>query len=638
MKNRSRRVKERVAKALAYALIGVLVGISLGVPKASAATVVRTGDGSSCIASMDGRDSSFSLSNGTWYTVRFKCYYQTSPATPTGFAGYFHDASYADVTGPTSNCLLWASANNAAVVVATNWSVRNFVRDVTATGYVEYHFDLRKNSGVTVTQTIPTTLNAGIGFGLDGDCNVSTLGDMKQLGRNAVSDTKIVAASSYATTDIPARWDVAYSTYPFCGATVTVTRVKPVEKDSVWTAATNDTVISNGDGVEFSTTWTSGRTEFVQVNWPGMVVFPSVFGVDPFETTDIARQKIMVAGTLANPVVTQTVARLPASYAGVLFRVRDIQLQCYDTVLGANFYVKLADPTTSAGDGRPRPCDLARFYWPKARAMAAGETDTWYVNYSGTPSTAATFTTIDVDYATYDSAAGSAPGFSTLTWTNIVDDAPLGYHGNVVPTAGFTATTSQFLFRCTDYLGTTYGSQWLYSVRFTTAEIVGTEGVGRGDLSSCFAAGGLELNPSSWLPAAGRMGGCVITWFFMPTDGYVSNQIVGFNEQFEASVVGQTFAAADNIGDFVGAMSASYASDCDADRVDLPLGSGHEASISFLDACEGTSAVVRDVVWTLLNVGFLVAGCVAVFNTGMSVIGTGAQLSFDDDRREARRP
>lgn len=274
---------------------------------------------------------------------------------------------------------------------------------------------------------------------------------------------------------------------PFCGAEVTSTSHLPAD------------IIENGDSVTFSIEWTVTLTDNVEIRWPGSEAWVGIY----------------TPGVIGNPTsITKTVA-IPVLQRDKEWHVYDIYMRCRDGVTDVLHYLQFDDDVDNVGDGRQRPCLTPRVYWPRNTNVAATDVLVFHISYSGlTP--AGHSSTIDVEYTTFDESVGPPPGASwpSLTWTMMHNDMPLGTNADYNATAGYDGTTYQFLMRCTDYVGTIYGTgPFAAGARLRAAD--GDTGQ---DEASCYSSSGLSTHPSTWVPALGRIGSCILKVLFVPSD------------------------------------------------------------------------------------------------------------------------
>ena len=340
------------------------------------------------------------------------------------------------------------------------------------------------------------------------------------LSFSSCESTWLGTYTNFATTmHGPADWFPGGAAYDppsaFCGALVSaVSWISPVA-GSVSSVPTASTPILYGYSVTFSTAWTSSQTGWVEVQWPGTTEWYRIFS----------------AGTIANPSVFTTTVRMPA-IAGATWG--QVKLRCYDSAADKQYLLGLFDNVTSAGDGRQRPCLLPFVYWPLDESISAGQTRSWTITHNGlAPSGYAS--TITVDFTTYDEAVGvpSATSWPGLTWTNVVTNMALGTSGTYALTAGYTGSVAQYLFRCTDYQGTLYGSGPFSSALRLRPPSGGTA---EEKEASCLSSSGIGAWPSSWVPGLVRMGSCVLKSMFIPS----SEVTTGFQRDVNAVLASHT--------------------------------------------------------------------------------------------------
>lgn len=586
--------------------------------RADAATLITTpAGGASCIWSMDGTSTAGSnLASGT--VLRWKCYYDAANP-PAGYVGWL-TSSVSGWTGTGSNCVTIAYGGSGTVINAnlaagTNrWTTPGISTVKSGAGFVEGSLTLTKTQGTSTFAMNPTYFSIRTDPNCDGtytDGRIMGVGQGGAAPVGAPASPTYAAASSWSSSMPVNRWGDEFSDFPFCGAVVTATK----DGQSV----TSSTPIKNGDRIVFSTAWTSGRTGVVKVRFPGYSTAEDQYVRDFYSPT------IYTPGQIGNPHTFTVTAQLPG-YDNQLFTAGRLVITCLDSLTLEQRTINFGSAVDTAvldNGGRPRPCDLARFYWPSPRQVAVGDVLTWQVNYSGTPSAGA-FSTIDIEAASFDSSAG-VPSFSSLTWTNVANDLPLGYSGSFTRTAAYAGNIQQFVFRCVDHAGTVMANQWTTASRYTTSDLDTSP---ERSMGACFTESGYGLDPRTWLPAGGRMFGCIGSYLFMPTPGKWSGTMDGMSSSLDASVLGEALDAGGSVLTFVQDLSADYGATCSGSSVEIPLGpAAAPVNANFFDACFGPAATVRNVVWTLLSLIFTLAGIVAVYNTGVRLIGHGDELT-----------
>ena len=359
----------------------------------------------------------------------------------------------------------------------------------------------------------------------------------------------------------------------FCGAEVTVTN-----------ETTGLDTFSDGDVLAFSTAWTSSRTEYVKATFPG----------------GGGQWQIYTPGTLSNPYEMELTFSAGATHRAELFYLREITLTCLDNVLNQVFTLAVGAPVEDTGDGRPRPCELARFYWPQYQAVDSGQELVWHLNYAGTPTTAVVDTSISVEWSTWDDSGDNVPAFSSLTWIE-VDGSPfeLGTSEDVTASGGYDGSLRQFVWRCTDELGTVYAGQWASGIH-----VIGSGAASR---PSCYQQTGIGLNPSSWVPGLVRMGACVVEDLFVPSEASTARLWGAADELTQhapISYVADSYDAIDGAATGSGAAVAAHEDDCLSLWSQWPGDIEAPTSACPVDAGLGSLGTFRSIMAGLFWLGF----------------------------------
>ena len=352
-----------------------------------------------------------------------------------------------------------------------------------------------------------------------------------------------VAAASFAGSQPRYTWGTIAS--PFCGANVS---------SSTHAAGS---YLARGDVMTFSVSWTSGQTGNIDVMFPGG-----------------RWQSIFVPGAIANPFVSSVTVDLPlsavtAGYNRVL--ASETMMRCYDTLSASFAYLKYGSATSAVGDGRARPCDLAKLYWPRNEFLAVSQNVTWQYSYSGLVTVAAVPNTLLIEYTTWDSQTLNTPGpLASKTWVTAAASVPLGASSSFTIAAVFAAPVTQFILRCTDYLGTTYANQFTAAIN-----LVGSAPSPADQEAQCYQNTGLGALPSSWVPGLVKLGSCVMKTLFVPQDSTLQallDSASGFTAKapFAYAVRGYTITSAA----FTGAASGvtAHTADCLVIIDQLPTG------------------------------------------------------------------
>lgn len=223
----------------------------------------------------------------------------------------------------------------------------------------------------------------------------------------------------------------------------------------------------------------------------------------------------------------------------------EITLRCYDQLASLYRTLQVGQASADTGDGRKRPCNVAMFYWPKPQEVVVGQSVPFTLSYSGLVTSAVgTSTTIAVAYSTFD-PAGNRPSPTTATWTTAAPSVALGTANTTInAVAGFNSDLTQFMFRCTDALGSVYDFQWATGVRTSPST---------SEDENCLDDTAIGVSPRSWVPGLVRLGTCSLRLSFVPRDSFLASQFgaSGSEGEFDDSsafypitLVGQTLQAA----------------------------------------------------------------------------------------------
>lgn len=548
-----------VRKVRAFLVVAATVAGVLAVSQSARAATLSTSVGkSSCVQAYDGKPASgWTWAAGETITLRMKCYYDMrTPVDTYRPAGSVSGATWfsgSPAINTSWKMMLGRNAGNADCLDpasgGTNWwRWSNVVVDQqdAAKGYVELHVTLTGHP--TVGRSMGAGTNPFVNWEPTGCSNGS---QARYLGANAsMIGSSTVAGDAFATTMPDFRWGSSDWTAvsPFCGATVTATTI--TLPDGSTKAAANSSLVQTGDKVTFSVAWSSSITQSVDVSFhPGGAgsSYVSLYNG--------------LAGGIVNPeIVTVTVPALTAAV-----RLGGILLRCHDAASGQNYYKSLEQAGVGTNDVRGRGCDIARWFKPEDKSLAVGDTVPFTLNYSGVLPEGQTPTTIKVEYAVFDiDNLPRVPAFSSLTWTTLVEAAPLGTFTTYNVTAGYAGPVQQFVFRCTDALGTVYNNQWTNPADVLSGTVPAQD-------EGCIKSSGLGLSPSSWVGGLMRIGSCLLKALFIPSevviDAFKTDAKAAMESHAPSNYVGQVIPLA--TGTFSG-LSAGIMGAHDACFVALP--------------------------------------------------------------------
>lgn len=141
--------------------------------------------------------------------------------------------------------------------------------------------------------------------------------------------------------------------------------------------------------------------------------------------------------------------------------------------------------------------------------------------------------------------------------------------------------------------------------------------------NECWPEGWGMLNPASWVL---RPTMCALKWAFIPEDpGQHADAI---SDAADGSMVTTPIAIVDDLYSSVtGLINAANTTDCSGPEVQLNV-PGSSVEVSPLDACSGTMATIASTTKTILSIGIVIAGGVALVNMLMAIWG-GPQINND---------
>jgi hypothetical protein len=154
--------------------------------------------------------------------------------------------------------------------------------------------------------------------------------------------------------------------------------------------------------------------------------------------------------------------------------------------------------------------------------------------------------------------------------------------------------------------------------------VVGGGGPGVDTPQACLSGSGIGLSPSSWLPAAGRMGTCLVRVLFLPS----GEGIEGFREALEEDTsLGHWYEPLSVVPEAFQLLSQS-GEGCSI-GMSIPTGQPEPVSFDF-DTCSGDASTVRQVVYTASTVGIVMLGLFGVTRFAERVIMLGARVEARD--------
>lgn len=530
-------------------------------------TVVTTGDGSSCVSTVQGWSSgTLDIGTSTDRLFRFKCYYGgTGPG-----AGFFTSTSGLATCPTVAPVYLVIGANLGGAVTCSTYT-SPLVIDVSAPGYVEFHFTGRlSGSGVITRDVTPSGIHvrtaAGTYLGLG---TTGTSG-----GGPADPETgHWVWSIDFDTAMPPYRWGDEYIDsrcksldmyIDAPGRTFAPGEFAFVE----WLGATPEDI---GDGVVSLRYRWAPHLPFVSLWQRAGVLNP----VPPIEPTPVRNND-----TVPHNAVT-------------------LEIECRDPE-GGVYYLR-GDSSWSGTPQQPRACAALTVTWPPVEAFydedEAAQATLTIADTTDDEIEALTFS-ISPGLSLYSDEVSQVRDTSTTTWVDPLGDLvslPIGA-GQYIASFSFEAAWTPddgLALSCEDSAGR-------LNLPYSYPRGIG-KGVDDPDddydrrFSECIGNTGFGIRPSSWVPGLLKGTSCVLQVVFVPIQSDVDSLVDGANEIRNKAPIGyveELGGYAYDVVDDTPAALAAHREDCTS--VPLPeFGGGEDDAELCLHEMTGPWAEMR---------------------------------------------
>lgn len=452
-----------------WAVLSVFV-VSWFVSSAGAAATLTTGNGSSCVASIDGwaASSSLSVNFGTTYVMRWKCYYSTTPVTVPWLVGSSYVPTGANATPncinfpvSTSSLTCFGSSASTAGYMVTG---TGYVRDTVGTNYVEGHISFtRANAG---SFSFPT----GLAFYLEWNTTAGVTQRIGETGLAASASNYYVASSAFAAATPALRWGAAFGATACDDVTLAYSSTADVAGKGTVTVTSSQAVAGVVYGLSYR--WGVGA-------WSAAGNVPGSFTV----VNSGAQSK---------------------SLSSLAFK-------CVNGATGSVAYRTVPGTSWLATDPHPSACLEVTLSWPAGLKPSAASVG-FSLSVPADATVTVAHTVVDQNVAPYVPVAASV-------WTTDLT-ASLGPSSPTVTVTGLKVDQpwSQLFWRCSDGSGTISSYQW--SATYVLSQTSNADSSG-----DCYdqAMSGITLNPATLATGIVKGFGCSLMWVLVPSDSDLSS-------------------------------------------------------------------------------------------------------------------